>query len=124
MTDPIIEGIGSRPEVYEAMFNGKVTVTKTIYGLDENREFKPINTVVTAEYEFPPIGSRWLNNRSQQVYTVVGMVANADDGRQSWEVLYRCDSDLTSLHWRRSLESWYGTNREGQPRFVMIELPQ
>ena len=71
--------------------------------------------------EVPAIGSRWFNNRRQKIYTVFGVVAHCEDESDSWEVLYRSEDMPEGQYRRRSIESWYGTNRDGQPRFVQVD---
>jgi hypothetical protein len=71
--------------------------------------------------ETPKTGSQWFNNRRQKTYTVFGTVAHCEDGDEEWEVLYRSNDMPEGQFRRRSVESWYGTNRDGQPRFVEID---
>lgn len=73
-------------------------------------------------FDIPPIGSIWFNNRRGKNYAVAGLVAHCeDDGAEDWEVLYR-SYDMPAGHYRRrSLESWYGNNRDGDPRFVRVD---
>jgi len=78
-----------------------------------------IQGISSPEYEFPPIGSRWFNNRRRKVYVVAGIVAHCEG--DEWEVLYHSDDMPAAQYRRRSLESWYGNNRHGQPRFVRME---
>lgn len=94
MTNHITQGIGSPKEVYDRMHGA-------------------------TGHEIPPIGSIWFNNHREKFYTVAGLVASCEDeGAETWEVLYRSD-DMPEGHYRRrSIESWYGNNRHGQPRFV------
>ena len=70
--------------------------------------------------EAPSVGSRWFNNRRQKVYIVFGVVAHCEDEGDNWEVLYRSDDMPAGQFRRRSIESWYGTNRDGQPRFEQV----
>lgn len=66
---------------------------------------------------FPKPGSIWFNNRQQKNYTVLGVVsicAEEDD----WEVLYRDEDWAEGQYRRRSIDEWYGVNRDGLPRFV------
>ncbi len=70
--------------------------------------------------ETPAIGSTWFNNRRQIVFTVHGLVAHCE-GKDNWELLYRSD-DMPEGHYRRrSVESWYGLNRDGLPRFEEVK---
>jgi hypothetical protein len=69
-------------------------------------------------YPVPAIGSRWLNNRRKKSFTVHGVVSHCEG--DEWEVLYRSDDMPEGQFRRRSLESWHGTNRDGQPRFVDV----
>jgi hypothetical protein len=68
---------------------------------------------------YPEVGSRWFNNRRQTIYTVIGVVSSCDS--DDWEVLYRSDDMPVGQHRRRSLEDWFGINRYGLPRFVLVE---
>jgi hypothetical protein len=61
---------------------------------------------------FPSVGSIWYNNRRQENYMVVGIVAHCE-GKDDWEILYRSEDMPYGHYRRRSRESWFGTNREG-----------
>ena len=70
--------------------------------------------------EIPAIGSQWFNNRRQKIYTVHGLVSHCE-GEDDWELMYRSD-DMPEGHYRRrSVESWYGVNRDGLPRFEEVK---
>lgn len=72
---------------------------------------------------FPKPGSVWFNNRQQKNYIVLGVVspcAETDD----WEVLYRDEDWAEGQYRRRPLDEWYGTNRDGMPRFVAVTQAQ
>lgn len=69
--------------------------------------------------EFPKPGSRWLNTRKQRTYIVIGVVSECEN--DNWEVLYRDPNWKQGEYRRRSLEEWYGINREGNPRFIEIK---
>lgn len=100
----------------------KITITKTIRKFDPDSGGWKDDTIVTDEYEAPPIGSVWFNNHRGINYTVAGLVASCEDGgAEAWEVLYRSDDIPEGYYRRRSIESWYGNNRHGQPRFVRVE---
>ena len=74
--------------------------------------------VTVSGHEFPPTGSLWRNNHTQTVYEVVGVVVDSETDEE--QVLYKpCNAKL--VYWRRSVESWYGTNRNGDPRFVRLK---
>lgn len=86
------------------------------------RNMQPIFLIMKDNLEFPAIGSRWLNDRRKKVYIVVGRVSHCEsDSDDDWEVLYRSDDMPTGAYRRRSLESWYGINRDGNPRFARVE---
>jgi hypothetical protein len=74
------------------------------------------------DHPFPEPGSRWLNTRRQEIFTVTGRTAACtDDEDDEWEILYRSDNWEPDEYRHRSLAEWYGENRHGQPRFVRVE---
>jgi hypothetical protein len=69
------------------------------------------------DLKFPAIGSVWFNNRRKEFFTVIGMVSPCGE-TDKWQVLYRSNSWKPEEHRSRSIEDWYGLNRDGKPRFV------
>lgn len=70
---------------------------------------------------FPHVGSLWLNNRQNKVYKVYGVVSPCSEN-DDWEVLYRNEEWPKGTFRRRSLEEWFGINKNGDQRFTLISV--
>lgn len=70
------------------------------------------------EKRMPNRDEIWTNNRLNIDYQVIGIAQDADcpDPRQM--VIYL--NVETDEYYVRSMESWMGTNREGNPRFTFV----
>lgn len=70
--------------------------------------------------KLPAIGSRWQwhNRKSQQVYTVIDVLVD----QRSLEVRYRSDAMAEDEYCQRSVESFFSTTKEGQPRFKPLSM--
>lgn len=72
-------------------------------------------------------GELWRNNRRGFVYEVVALPLWSDtpnvhpdegiDGLEQWVVLRNIE---TGVEYTRSMQSFRGTNRDGQPRFECV----
>ena len=70
-----------------------------------------------------PLGSEWLNTSKNTVYLIVGFVESCDsDSTLYTNVLYRSDDMPQSCYRHRPISDWFGVNRDGDPRFVPMQL--